>query len=75
MSKLAMIIYTADKISDDREFDTIKWIREISKVDIEMAFVEIIKVQYEYLRKKYGLNKIDKNTLSCYRKYVGDKNV
>lgn len=72
MSKLDKIIYTADKIADNRNYEEVNWIRDIAKVDIDRAFMKLIKIQYEYGKDNIGINNMDRNTILAYKKY-GEK--
>ena len=75
MSKLDKIIYCADKLEPGRDLASIKLI-ELCKKDINSGFSEVLKNNYEYLKKFISKDhKIHPLTIAAYNKYVkGSKN-
>jgi nicotinate-nucleotide adenylyltransferase len=75
MSKLDKIIYCADKLEPGRDLESIKLI-ELCKKDINLGFSEVLKNNYEYLKKFISKeHKIHPLTIGAYNKYVkGSKN-
>jgi nicotinate-nucleotide adenylyltransferase len=70
MSKLDKIIYCADKLEPGRDVEAAKLV-QLCKKDINKGFVEVLKNNYEYLKKFVAKDhKIHPLTISAYNKYV-----
>ncbi|MCM1306280.1 MAG: nicotinate (nicotinamide) nucleotide adenylyltransferase [Bacteroides sp.] len=72
MSALEKLIYTADSLSDDRDYEPIPQLRCIAKEDFEKGFLATLEYTYEKLKAKGG--NIYPLTLEAYKYYIGDKN-
>ena len=70
MSTLEKLIYVADKIEPNRNFDTSHLIALCCK-DFEEGFIEVLKTNKEYLESKEDVK--DKDTLSCFSYYLTNK--
>ncbi len=52
MTMLEKLIYTADSLSDDRDYEPIPAIREIAKADFEKGFKTILKYTYDKISER-----------------------
>ena len=68
MSKLDKIVYTADKIANNRKGKDIAHIRKMAYYDLDNTFAKLLKMQVEKLNSR-GIE-IDETTKSAYDKYV-----
>lgn len=64
MTKLDKIVYLADVISVDRDFDGVENLREISRKDLDLAVFECLKSSIKDLSSKNKLIHID--TIKAY---------
>lgn len=68
MSTLEILIYTADSLSDDREYEPIPELREVAKRDFRAGFLQTLKYTYDKLTSNgkpvYPL------TLEAYEYYI-----
>ncbi len=72
MTKLEKLIYTADSLSDDREYAPIPKLREIAKKDFEAGFLATLDYTYNKLKAKGGA--IYPLTLDAYKYYIDNDN-
>ena len=70
MSTLEKLIYVADKIEPNRNFDTTHLI-ELCCKDFEKGFIEVLKTNKEYLESKEVIK--DKDTIECFEYYLSNK--
>ena len=70
MSTLEKLIYVADKIEPNRNFDTTHLI-ELCCKDFEKGFIEVLKTNKEYLESKEVIK--DKDTIECFEYYLYNK--
>ncbi len=70
MSRLEQIVYLADAIEPNRNYDRVNEIREISKLDLEKACLITLENTYEHLIEK-GLDekRIHKDTIEAINYY------
>ena len=54
MDKFAKIIYLADKIEENREYDTVDYLRELTKEDMDKAVLFVLDFTIEKSIKKSG---------------------
>ncbi len=71
MSLLEKLIYTADSLSDDREYQPIPKLRKIAGENFENGFLETLKYTVDKLIAKGG--KIYPLTLSAYKYYIDNE--
>ena len=72
MTVLEKLIYTADSLSDDRDYDPIPRLREIAKEDFEKGFLATLEYTYDKLSARGG--SIYPLTLEAYGYYIVNKN-
>lgn len=70
MTALEKLIYTADSLSDDREYEPIPKLREIAIKDFESGFLATLEFTYNKLRAKGG--PIYPLTEEAFRYYIAD---
>ncbi len=70
MTNLEKIIFVADKISKERNYNNIDKYRELAFKDINLAFIKLLKLQYEIAIEKYGEKKIGKQIMKTYNKWI-----
>lgn len=73
MKKIDMLLYIADKIAGEKNEERKHWIKNIALVNYKLAFKEILKNNYDYIRGKFGISGVDQNTINAYKKYIGDR--
>ncbi|WP_031543204.1 nicotinate-nucleotide adenylyltransferase [Mesoplasma photuris] len=69
MSRLDMIVFCADKISVERDYENVDYYRDLVIKDLEQGFKELLKLQFEVAVKTHGENQIGdmlKNTLYAW---------
>ena len=72
MSMLEKLIYTADSLSDDRDYEPIPAIREIAIKDFETGFKTILKYTYDKIMERgTGMYPL---TEDAYRYYIVENN-
>lgn len=54
MSRLSMIIFLSDMISDERSYPEVGYLRELSEKDIVFATKEALRLSIEFLTQKEG---------------------
>lgn len=64
MSLFEKIIYTADKVSYDRQYSGVEELRELAFVDLDKCMIEIIAFTTKSLLKKKKSIALD--TINCY---------
>lgn len=69
MSKLEMIVFVADKISIERNYNEINVFRELAEKDIEKCFIKMLKFQYEKVIKQNGEDSIGTLLQLSYNKW------
>ncbi|MDE7372739.1 MAG: bis(5'-nucleosyl)-tetraphosphatase (symmetrical) YqeK, partial [Clostridia bacterium] len=72
MTMLEKLIYTADSLSDDREYEPIPKLRKIAIEDFEKGFLATLEYTYDKLATRGG--SIYPLTLEAYEYYIVDKN-
>lgn len=72
MTMLEKLIYTADSLSDDRDYDPIPKLREIAKEDFAKGFLATLKYTYDKLSARGGA--IYPLTLEAYKYYIDNGN-
>ncbi|ATZ17296.1 nicotinic acid mononucleotide adenylyltransferase [Williamsoniiplasma luminosum] len=74
MSLLDKIVFCADKISLERDYDEVETMRKLCFEDIEQGFIALVKMQYEQAIKKHGPNSIGLLLTNTYNYFVkGEK--
>ena len=71
MSKLEKIVFIADVISKDRDFDCVEKLREYSLVDLDLAVIECLKSSINNLTNKNALIHID--TINAYNFMIAER--
>ncbi len=51
MTRLDKIIFLSDMVSEDREFEEVLWLRQMSTEDLDKALLEALKLNLEWLRQ------------------------
>ncbi|AGM25093.1 nicotinate-nucleotide adenylyltransferase [Spiroplasma chrysopicola] len=69
MTKLEMVTFIADKISKERQYDGVEYYRELSTINLEKTFQELIIMQYQCAVAKHGLLAIGKNIIKTISKW------
>lgn len=72
MTMLEKLIYTADSLSDDRDYEPIPKLREIAIADFEKGFLAALEYTYGKLAARGG--NIYPFTLEAYEYYIANKN-
>lgn len=72
MTTFEKLIYTADSLSDDRDYEPIPKLRGIAIADFEEGFLATLKYTYEKLLAKGGA--IYPLTVAAYEYYIGSGN-
>ncbi|QHX35962.1 nicotinate-nucleotide adenylyltransferase [Spiroplasma sp. TIUS-1] len=70
MTKLDKIVFCADKISIERNYDGVEEIRKLIFSNLDEGFKEILKRQYEFAIKKNGINNVGVMLKKTYKKYI-----
>ena len=71
MTKLDKIVYLADVISVDRSFEGVERLREVSRVDLDLAVIECLKSSIKNLSEKNKPIHID--TIKAYNFLVAER--
>ncbi|ALD66613.1 nicotinic acid mononucleotide adenylyltransferase [Spiroplasma cantharicola] len=74
MSILDMIVFCADKISSERDYDGVERLRALVKSDLLTGFKELLKNQYEIAVKKHSKTTIGKGLTEAYNFWIMEKN-
>ena len=70
MTKLEKLIYVADMLEEDRNYDGVNRLRELYYKDFEKCFIECIKGSYKLLKQKSISGEIFYETINAYNYYV-----
>ncbi|AUM62782.1 nicotinate-nucleotide adenylyltransferase [Spiroplasma monobiae] len=74
MTTLDMIVFCADKISAERNYEGVENLRALVKSDLELGFKELLKNQYEVAIQKHSIDSIGKSLIETYNFWIkGDK--
>ncbi|ATZ18059.1 nicotinate-nucleotide adenylyltransferase [Mesoplasma melaleucae] len=74
MTKLDMIIFCADKISKERNYENVEYYRAECFNNLKTGFKKLLINQYEVAIKTHGIDAIGKKLLRTYDYYIkGDK--
>ena len=73
MTTFEKLIYTADSLSDDRDYAPIPELRSIAIADFEKGFRATLEYTYEKLRAKGGA--IYPLTVAAYEYYIVNGNI
>lgn len=74
MTKLDMIVFCADKISKERDYENVEYYRTECFKDLATGFKKLLINQYEVALKTHGKDAIGEKLLKIYNYYTkGDK--
>lgn len=74
MSTLDMIVFCADKISAERDYDGVKELRAITHADLKTGFKNLLEQQYLVAVEKHGKNNLGKSLLEAYQYWIVEDN-
>lgn len=72
MSNLDMIVFCADKLSIDRDYEGIDNLRKRTISDLKLGFKIMLKNQYDTALKKYSKDLIGEKIKKSYKKWIGE---
>lgn len=72
MSVLDMIVFCADKISSERNYEGLLKLRKETYKDLKTGFKLILKHQYDFAVKKNGKYKIGDMIIKSYNHWIGE---
>jgi HD superfamily phosphohydrolase YqeK len=67
MTKFDKIIYLADKLAIGRKFVGIQELRKLALNDIDLAFVQMLKIANDFTIEKHGI--LDEKALAIQEKW------
>lgn len=70
MTTLDKIVFCADKISIERNYEGVKEMRNLVLKDFDKGFKALLKQQYEVAVKKHGIKNIGEMLKQTYMKYI-----
>jgi nicotinate-nucleotide adenylyltransferase len=70
MSPLDMIVFCADKISIERNYEGVEEMRKLVRADLYLGFVELLKQQVEVAIEKHGEDSVGKQIMKTYHAFV-----
>ncbi|WP_338982921.1 nicotinate-nucleotide adenylyltransferase [Spiroplasma endosymbiont of Othius punctulatus] len=70
MSTLDKIVFCADKISSERDYDGVEKFRSLVFENLDAGFKALLKQQYDVAVKKHGINNVGNQLLKTYKKYI-----
>ncbi|WP_339020388.1 nicotinate-nucleotide adenylyltransferase [Spiroplasma endosymbiont of Atherix ibis] len=73
MSILDMIIFCADKISIERQYEGVENFRSLVKADLLTGFKELLKNQYEVAIKKHSKESIGAKLIESYNYWIKEE--
>ncbi|KNG79277.1 nicotinate-nucleotide adenylyltransferase [Mycoplasma sp. HU2014] len=74
MSMLDMIVFCADKISVERDYEGVEELRKLCFEDLEKGFKTLLENQYKVAIKKHGINSIGLKLIETVKHYLGEIN-
>ncbi|QHX36788.1 nicotinate-nucleotide adenylyltransferase [Spiroplasma sp. BIUS-1] len=74
MTTLDMIVFCADKISAERDYEGVENLRSLVKSDLITGFKELLKNQYEVAIQKHSENSIGAKLIESYNYWIKGEN-
>ncbi|ATZ20900.1 nicotinate-nucleotide adenylyltransferase [Mesoplasma coleopterae] len=74
MTTLDMIVFCADKISVERDYEDVQYYREECFKDLKTGFIKLLINQYDVAIKTHGIEAIGDKLLKTYNFYVKGDN-
>lgn len=69
MSTLEMIVFCADKISEERNYENVEKYRTLVKSDLKLGFLELLKNHYKVAILKHSRDNIGNRIIDAYQYY------